>query len=59
MALTGKVKGHALIYGNFMKICRPMRLEDFLANKDIQELKNVDLVERKSLKNLAVINPKV
>jgi hypothetical protein len=34
-----------------------MRLGDFLASKDLQELNYVDSVERKSLKNLAVIIP--
>ncbi len=31
-----KAKGHELIDGNSMNICRPMRLGDFLANKDLQ-----------------------
>ena len=51
-----KVMCHGLIDGNFMNICRPMRLGDFLASKDLQELNYVDSV-RKSLKNLAVIIP--
>ena len=50
-----KVMWHGLIDGNFMNICWQMRLGDFLASKDLQELNYVDSVERKSLKNLAVI----
>ena len=52
-----KAMCHGLIDGNYMNICRPMRLGDFLASKDLQELNYVDSVERKSLKNLAVIIP--
>ncbi len=56
-----KVMCHGLIDSNFMNICRPMRvimrLGDFLASKDLQELNYVDSVEGKSLKNLAVIIP--
>ncbi len=52
-----KVKWHGFIDSNFMNICRPMRLGDFLANKDLQKLNYVDSVERKSLKNPAVSIP--
>jgi hypothetical protein len=52
-----KAIGHGLIDGNFMNICQPMRLGDFLANKKIQELNFIDSVERDSLKILAVIIP--
>jgi hypothetical protein len=51
-----KAIGHGLIT-NFMNICQPMRLGDFLANKKIQELNFVYSVERDSLKILAVIIP--
>ena len=33
-----KVMWHGLIDDNFMNICRPMRLGDFLESKDLQEL---------------------
>ncbi len=52
-----KVKRHGFIDGTFMNICRPMRLGDFLTNKDLQNLNYVDSMERKSLKNLAVSIP--
>ena len=57
MAFAGTAEGRALIDGNFIYICSPMRLGDFLANKDLHELNNVDSVERKGLKILAVTNP--
>ena len=57
MVFAGTAEGRALMDGNFINICPPMRLDDFLANKDLQELNNVDLVERKCLKFLAVANP--
>ncbi len=58
MAFAGTAEGRALMDGNFINnICRPMRLDDFLANKDLQELNNVDSVEKEGSKILAVISP--
>ena len=55
MAFAGTAEGRALMDGDFINICRPMRLDDFLANKDLQELNNVDSVEKEGLKILVVI----
>jgi hypothetical protein len=57
MAFAGTAEGRALMDGNFINICPPMRLDDFLANKDLQELNNVDSVKKEGSKILAVISP--
>jgi hypothetical protein len=51
MAPVRNVKGHALIDGNFMNIYRPMRLGDFLANKNFQEVNNVDRLRIRGKEN--------
>ncbi len=45
MALAGTAEGSALVDGNFINICLSMRFGDFLANKNLQELNNVDSAE--------------
>ncbi len=58
MAIAGKAKGRALKDGIFMKWMSSNETwqSSGQANKDLQEVNNVDMFERKSLKNLAVTN---